>query len=315
MPPTRPTVSVVMCAYNTRPYIEQAVRSVLQQTFECWELIISDDASTDGTREWLQRLRDHPKVRLFFQPKNIGYVANKNFAFEQASGEYITQNDSDDLSAPDRLEKQLSAISRSPGIRIVGCGYAKVNSQNICYKEVSSNHEILIPEYQGQYPFWFPSLLLHREVYQRIGCFSRFFAGIGDDLYWTVRANEIYSILCIPDILYSYRYNPMSITNVLDDDRKLLAPAILKELIRQRQNLGTDWLEQNNLEALRNLEEELRNDTKFMSSQYRIWAAKAIDKKQMKRGRDLLFKAMRLNPWQIENLSTLSYYLRVCMSI
>jgi glycosyltransferase involved in cell wall biosynthesis len=66
-----------MCSYNAVDYIALAIQSVFDQTYEDWELIISDDMSTDGTREWLQQnLSNNPKVRLFFQEKNLGYVEN-----------------------------------------------------------------------------------------------------------------------------------------------------------------------------------------------------------------------------------------------
>lgn len=306
-----PFISVTMCAYNVKPYIEEAVNSIFNQSYTNYELLISDDGSTDGTREWLAQLKTHPKVRLFFQDKNLGYVANKNFLIRQTKGNYITQNDSDDLSAKDRLEQQVSIISNMPEIKIVACGYNKIDNSGKIYKTIQLKDDKIIQAYAGEeYPFWFPPLLVHKEVYQKVGMFTSYFEGMGDDLYWTVKANANYPIYCLKAPLYNYRDNPASITNVLNNSRKLIVPALLQELIQQQQKTGTDWLEENNLQALSSFEKQLLNDKKYMAEQYRIWAAKAVDKKDKDQAIKLLTKAFKLYPWTKSNFATLSYYIR-----
>lgn len=307
-----PLVSVVMCAYNARPYIEAAVNSILEQTFGDWELVISDDGSTDGTREYLQGIATHPKVRLFLQERNLGYVANKNFAHAQARGLYITQQDNDDLCPPERLAKQVAVIRSHPEVMLVGCGYLRVDLQGKPVDAFGPPRDMLLPSpVQGPYPFWFPSLLVHRSVFERIGGFDPYFAGVmGDDRYWTVRAHERFPIYCLREPLYAYRFNPSSITNVLDRPRKLIITAVMEELFRQRRGAGSDWLERDDTAALAAYEEQLLRNRGFMSEQYRIWAAKAVDKDDFAQARTLLGKAFALQPARMDLLRTAFYLVR-----
>lgn len=82
-------LSIIMPTYNGTRYLQQAIDSVLSQEHQDWELLISDDASTDGTREFLATIRD-PRVKIHFQPKNLNIFGNLNFLLAQSNGE-ITQ--------------------------------------------------------------------------------------------------------------------------------------------------------------------------------------------------------------------------------
>lgn len=83
------TLSIVMPTYNGGAYLQEAVRSVLGQSFQDWELLISDDGSRDGTRDFLRQL-DDPRIKVFFQEKNLGIFGNLNFLFQQVRTD-ITQ--------------------------------------------------------------------------------------------------------------------------------------------------------------------------------------------------------------------------------
>lgn len=300
-----------MCTYNARPFIEEAVGSVLRQTYTNLEFIISDDCSTDGTREWLQTLTD-PRIKLHLQQKNLGYVANKNFVHQQAKGEYITQMDNDDVCSPSRLEKQLAVVLKNPAIKLVGCGYRLIDSAGTELSTYSIGKEGMIEKKgEGDYPFWFPSLLIHRTVFEEIGLFHLYFSGaLGDDLYWTVRANERHPIWCLPDVLYSYRINPGSITNTFNNRHKLIMTAVLTELIQQRSRTGTDWLEKGNTAALNAFEHQLLTDKKYMGEQYRIWAAKAVNKKGWGEAKKLLHISFQHHPTNPLWWRTFIYFLR-----
>lgn len=83
------TLSIVMPTYNGGAYLQEAVRSVLAQSCQDWELLISDDGSRDGTRDFLRQL-DDPRIKVFFQEKNLGIFGNLNFLFQQVRTD-ITQ--------------------------------------------------------------------------------------------------------------------------------------------------------------------------------------------------------------------------------
>lgn len=307
-----PLVSVVMCTYNARPYIEAAVRSVTNQTFTNWELVISDDGSTDGTREWLQEFAQHPQIRLFLQDHNLGYVHNKNFAHRQARGTYITQQDNDDLCTPDRLQRQIAVVFRYPEVKLVACGYDRIDMAGNKTDSFGPEQDVLLHSPSPRpYPFWFPSLLVHRSVFGDIGWFDPYFAGVmGDDLYWTVRAHERYPIFCLQSPLYAYRFNPESITNVLDRPRKMIITAVMSELFRQRRERGSDWLEQRDFGALARYEQQLMENREYMAEQYRTWAAKSVDKRDFGSAAKLLRQAVVRGGLTIPVLKTGFYLAR-----
>ncbi|HVI33299.1 glycosyltransferase family 2 protein [Phenylobacterium sp.] len=109
MPGHRPTVSVVTANYNGARYLAEAVRSVLGQTLASLELIVVDDRSTDDSLQVIEAAAEgDPRVRVFVQPQNGGPGAARNRALAEARGAWIAVFDSDDLMAPDRLERMVA---------------------------------------------------------------------------------------------------------------------------------------------------------------------------------------------------------------
>jgi len=106
-----PTVSVVICTHNRLRYLKQALRSVYAQTFSDFEIILSDDGSTDGTPRWI-RSRRLPHLRYLRCDVNRGPAAAKNAALARTRGTFVAFLDSDDLWRPRHLESLLSLFSR-----------------------------------------------------------------------------------------------------------------------------------------------------------------------------------------------------------
>ena len=123
MPEKTPVVSVVMPVYNTRAYIGAAIESVLRQSFRDFEFLIYDDCSTDGSAGVIRGFKD-PRIRLIESKRNLGYLPHLNEGLRIARGKYIARMDSDDVSAPGRLQKQVDFMERNPGVG--ACGTAAV---------------------------------------------------------------------------------------------------------------------------------------------------------------------------------------------
>jgi glycosyltransferase involved in cell wall biosynthesis len=121
-----PRVSVVMAAYDAERFIAQAVESILQQTLRSWELIVVDDGSTDGTRAILAAYAD-PRVRVYSNESNLGQTASLNRGIGLARGEFIARMDADDVSEPERLERQVAFLDRNPDIALAGSQYTQID--------------------------------------------------------------------------------------------------------------------------------------------------------------------------------------------
>jgi glycosyltransferase involved in cell wall biosynthesis len=315
MPPAgiEPLISVILCSYNGRAFLPDAIADMIAQTYTNWELVISDDCSPDGTGEWLAAQALDPRIRVYRQPRNLGYVANKNAAFALARGDYLTQLDQDDSSAPDRLRLCLEGLVRHQ-VQIVGCGYRRIDMADACTFSVAPPADVVLhaPPADGQpYPFWFPTLMFTAALFDEVGPFDEYFAGVfGDDLYWAVRANQRFPILCLAAILYDYRDTPASITSLLDNPRKLIMGEVLRHLISERIATGSDRLEIGGAAAMARLEQELLADRALLAAQYQLYAARSIDQRRWAEARRLMALSFRERPWHPSLLRTIVYYAR-----
>ena len=114
-----PRISVVMSVRNGLPYLSDAVQSILQQSEGCFEFIILDNASTDGSFEWLARLQDS-RIRLVRNDYDLGLSGSLNKGFALAKGKYIARMDADDISLPNRFALQADFMDTHP--QVVVCG-------------------------------------------------------------------------------------------------------------------------------------------------------------------------------------------------
>ncbi len=121
-----PTVSVIIPTYNRRAYVQEAIDSVLAQTYTDYEIIVIDDGSTDGTGEAL-RERYGDKIIYEWQ-ENQGESVARNRGIALAQGEYIAFLDSDDLWLPEKLEKQVAYLEEHPEVGAVACQALLVDS-------------------------------------------------------------------------------------------------------------------------------------------------------------------------------------------
>jgi len=110
-----PVVSVIMPVWNAEKTLTSAVRSILAQTWQPLELIIVDDASTDGSWRLAQDIaKTDPRVKLLRNVRNVGPYASKNLGVLHATGAYITGHDADDWAHPERLAAHLAMIRQRP---------------------------------------------------------------------------------------------------------------------------------------------------------------------------------------------------------
>lgn len=108
-----PLVSVIMPAYNSEVFIEQAVQSIQDQTYPNWELIIVDDASTDGTVDMVKnKIRQNQKFQLLQNGENHGTGMARNLGIKTAKGRYICFLDADDLWLPEKLKVQVEFMQK-----------------------------------------------------------------------------------------------------------------------------------------------------------------------------------------------------------
>ena len=166
----KPLVSVILPVYNQDAYIEKAISSVMDQTFQDFELIIVDDASTDRTLGILRRFaaRFPKKIKLVELKQNLGaggdICANK--ALGHSRGKYIARMDADDISFPTRLEKQVRYLENHPDVFLVGSNAYVIDRDGfvIGEKREPSKSDEIYNAYFGFHPLIHPTCMFRRKL-------------------------------------------------------------------------------------------------------------------------------------------------------
>lgn len=134
-------VSIITPSYNSKRFIEDTVKSVQNQTYTNWEMIIVDDCSNDGTREILTRLADlDDRIKVFFLNENSGAAIARNKALKEAKGKFIAFLDSDDMWHETKLEKQL-AFMRNKDVAFSFTEYELMDEEGVLL-----NKKVEIPD-------------------------------------------------------------------------------------------------------------------------------------------------------------------------
>lgn len=125
---SRPLVSVVIPTYNRFHYLEQSLRSAVQQTYQNIEIIVSDNHSPQNPADLVQSLKD-PRIRFYRHPKNLGMFENVKRAFLQAKGKYVSSLLDDDMWEPNFLEKLLPPLEADPSLVLSFCDHYVINEK------------------------------------------------------------------------------------------------------------------------------------------------------------------------------------------
>lgn len=136
-----PQISVVMATYNrSEKFLSRSIESILSQTYKDFEFIIIDDGSTDQTAKIVQAYAQKDnRIRFFKNKENRGLIYSLNKGIDLARGKYIARMDDDDISLPERLEKQFKYMEKNPDIALVGTARYLIgyNPHNVLYEWTS----------------------------------------------------------------------------------------------------------------------------------------------------------------------------------
>ena len=157
-----PVISVIMPVYNCSNYVYDAVKSILDQTFTDFELLIFDDASTDDTVKVIASFSD-PRIRIIKKEKNSGYTDSLNAGIEMASGKYIARMDGDDISETTRFAKQVAFMDTHPDVLVCGTWFTIMNTDYIVKHPVTS--EAIRTGFMDYCVIGHPCAIIRRDVF------------------------------------------------------------------------------------------------------------------------------------------------------
>jgi glycosyltransferase involved in cell wall biosynthesis len=149
---SQPFVSVLMPVFNGAAYVKESIESILNQTYTNFEFIIVNDGSTDSTEDIIKSI-DDPRIILENNPQNLGVIASLNRGLDLIKGKYIVRIDADDISFPDRIEKQIEYLEANLEVGLIGSWFEKFgeNIESTIIKYKTDDTEIRIQHlYQDQ---------------------------------------------------------------------------------------------------------------------------------------------------------------------
>ena len=302
-------VSIIMICYNVEAFIDRAIESIIHQTYTDWELIISDDASTDATVQCIQKYLHDERIRLIAHKQNMGFVKNKNNAFLHAKGALLTLMDSDDTCTPDRIARQVEVFQQHPEIMWCATHYRRIDERDNELYAVLLEEDRLLKEIPDDFLMSYNTIMVRSQVIDEFGLFSEYFSEChGEDQYWAFKIICKYPLYYLKEILYNYRLNSASLTSNFKHPRQLILAEILDFLKKQRKETGTDCLERGNPGEIQRYEEGLLNDKPFMAEKYRALAVREIEVNRLHLAARFLRTSFALNKWNKQWYRTLRYY-------
>ncbi len=202
--------TVIIPLYNKEKYIENAIKSILNQTFTDFEIVIINDCSTDNSVNIASEFLSE-KVQIIHHKKNCGLAATRNTGIKNTNSNYITFLDADDVWKPNYLEKIFHLIQNFPEARIFGTNYEEIWNKTIKYPHNGS--ESLPVNFTGYINFFkinlkqgiynHGSVCFHKEVFENIGFYNEEI-NFSEDLDFNIRANYHYKLAYDNSVQMSY---------------------------------------------------------------------------------------------------------------
>lgn len=225
-----PLFSVLIANYNNGQYLQEAIDSVLAQSYPNWEIILVDDGSTDNSREIYSTLKDNPRIHIYYNDKNEGCGYTKRRCAELANGELCGFLDADDILLQDALEHHVNAHTQHPE---ASCIFSQFYYCDAYLNVTSELRQLVIPQGESYFTHrdYLPEHLasFKRISYQQTtGIDPTLPAAVDQDLYF--KLEEVAPIRVIDRFTYKYRQS----TNQLSQGERQWQTYYWNLLVRQR---------------------------------------------------------------------------------
>jgi glycosyltransferase involved in cell wall biosynthesis len=323
-----PRVSVIMPIFKGEQYLNEALESILLQSFTDFEYIIVCDEPVPTTRQLLSRYQsEDTRVRVIYHDERIGLIASLNLGCRESRGEYIARMDADDIAEPERFARQVQYLDHHPKVGVVGTQALLIDEEGTVIRSVTLPTEPVVIHWHMLFEncLYHPSVMIRKEVLDEAGSYNEEATAIEDFDLWS-RIQRIADLANLPEPLLRYRVNPGSITfnnlqtqktttaeiqfaeierylqrDLTEQERTLLLDLILVRPLESNKDLDElitllDRIQHSFLEKERPSKDERRAIQRDLSQQMLIVTYLAKGASPLKRVRTVL-KCWYLNPW------------------
>lgn len=204
-----PLVSIIMPCYNAERYIAQSIESVLAQTLTSWELLVTDDGSSDKTVEVVERYcAKDERINLLVPDRHNGIAVTRNLSIERAKGRFVAFLDSDDIWVSDKLEKQIGFMMENEA-GFTYSSYELIDEQgNLKNKTVKDAGVMSYKKYLRNTIICCGTVILDR---QKVGDFRTPIIDTSEDMsLWLSIMKKGFDAYPVPGPLHQYRVRPHS---------------------------------------------------------------------------------------------------------
>ena len=267
-----PKVSVIIPTHNRAEFLHSAITSVLNQTFQDFEIIIIDDASNDHSREVIANFND-ARIKVRHNQVSKGAAGSRNIAIMNSNCEYIAFLDDDDEWLPEKLKIQACLLDNSPPeVGGVCTGYFTIEKSG---RILSTVNPEMIDLSKGN-PIATSSILLRRECFEKCGMFDESMLACSDYDMW-IRMSKKFCFKIVKNTLMKYYINENGLT--FNYEKKVRS---LEILLRKHENF-------------------FKKDYKGYSKQYFELGVFYCYNGELQKGRRAFSKSIRKNPFEIRS--------------
>ena len=222
-------VSIILPTYNSENRIQRVIDDLSSQTYTHYEIIIVDDASSDGTWSVIEKiLKSKNNIRAVRLPVNRGPAGARNSGIEVASGEFIAFMDDDDIWFPEKLNIQVRAAYMDPAIGLVGCGMHQVFSrEKLEYSSVPNRRslnfkDLLCENFLGGTI----SVMARTDAIREVGGFDTQFPAREEYDLW-IRVSRKWKVILVPDVLMSVQHDLLRSSRISNNLNRYIEACLL----------------------------------------------------------------------------------------
>lgn len=226
-----PAISVLLTAYNRERLVADAIRSVLDQSFADFELVIVDDGSNDRTLEVASSFND-ARISIVRHEINRGIPAARNSALDHAAGKFVAWLDSDDIARPNRLAEQLEFLDANPTVAMVGSCAGKIDIRGVRRRGIRIppfSHEDILAWQLFRSPFQQSSLMGRAETLKRYRYRQHY--SVCEDVDVFIRLTREHRVANMPAILVDRRIHEHQTVETQKGRIKAMKTALLRPLL------------------------------------------------------------------------------------
>lgn len=209
-----------MPVHNGEAFVREAIASVLSQTYECFELIIINDGSTDDSLKVISSF-DDPRIVVISQ-ENRGLAKTLNRGLLEAKGKYIARMDADDICYPRRFETQIKYLRRNPNTKLLGTAVELIDIEgNSVIYDVPYTGSRMLKHYLLRIgnPFKHPTVMFEKAAAEEFGGYNEKIGLYFEDYFLWCQIAKKHKTNIIPEVLLKYRITPGSIMSSIKDDK------------------------------------------------------------------------------------------------